>query len=350
MAISYRSFNQSSKRSGFIPLILLVCLLLIGAICTFIYSSSVIESSTSALQLQEFHNYVLKYHKFYESNLEYQSRYEIFTQNLQLINEHNSQDLPWKLAVNQFADLSRQEFSDMLNSKSFISEETIGQESDQDLVIPESKDWVTEGIVAPSVDAGKCGMAGIHVGVAAIQCAHALETGEVLILSRQQVIDCGSYSPIGQCTDTTAEGVYEYAVKFGGLEKSTDYPGKGVVQECKEDASKIAARISSYVHVEKNSEYSLKVALASRPLSVVVDATSWQFYSSGILSDNCGQSLNHAVLLVGYGQDSDESFWRLQNSWGLYWGERGYIRMLRNDSSTDGGLCGIAMSGSYPVV
>jgi hypothetical protein len=38
--------------------------------------------------------------------------------------------------------------------------------------------------------------------------------------------------------------------------------------------------------------------LSSRPLSVTVDAQNWSKYQSGVF-DNCGRSLNHAVLLVG---------------------------------------------------
>lgn len=69
------------------------------------------------------------------------------------------------------------------------------------------------------------------------------------------------------------------------------------------------------------------------------------FYSSGIISDvKCGYPLNHAALVVGYGQENGEEgvkeYWILKNSWGQDWGENGYFRVLK--TSEDGpGICGI---------
>ena len=53
--------------------------------------------------------------------------------------------------------------------------------------------------------------------------------------------------------------------------------------------------------------------------SITVDASSiqFQYYTSGIYSDNsCSQSnLNHAMLVVGYGTDSSSGvdYWILKN-------------------------------------
>ena len=75
-----------------------------------------------------------------------------------------------------------------------------------------------------------------------------------------------------------------------------------------------------------------------QPVSVMVDATKWAPYSSGIFS-NCETALNHMVLLVGM---SDE-YWKCKNSWGTTWGEQGYIKLAR------GNTCGICSNGIYPI-
>ena len=55
---------------------------------------------------------------------------------------------------------------------------------------------------------------------------------------------------------------------------------------------------------------------------------AFQFYEAGVFDGDCGTSLNHAVTIVGYGDD-DMPYWILKNSWGTDWGEDGYMRWDR---------------------
>jgi cathepsin F/cysteine peptidase B len=63
------------------------------------------------------------------------------------------------------------------------------------------------------------------------------------------------------------------------------------------------------------------------PLSIGVDATSWQTYTGGILTDCISKKLEHAVLIVGYDLSAPTPYWIIKNSWAPSWGEDGYIRV-----------------------
>lgn len=54
------------------------------------------------------------------------------------------------------------------------------------------------------------------------------------------------------------------------------------------------------------------------------------------------------MLLVGYGTEpqTGEEYWLLKNSWGIYWGEGGYMKLARNKNN----MCGIAYSALLPII
>ena len=118
--------------------------------------------------------------------------------------------------------------------------------------------------------------------------------------------------------------------------KDSDYTYAGKDQTCKKTTG--TYKITSYTKTSGDS--GVKSALSGRPLSVAVDATNWSSYKSGLFS-NCAKSLNHGVLLVGVDASGN---WKIKNSWGTTWGEKGYIRLAA------GNTCGVTNDASYPHV
>jgi len=130
---------------------------------------------------------------------------------------------------------------------------------------------------------------------------------------------------------------FEYIIA-SGIETEDDYPYVAVDQECSSKGGDKV--ISSYKDVPSGDCDSLLSAINSQPVSIGVDAESWQFYSGGVFSD-CGDTLDHGVLAVGY---DDSSNLIVKNSWGESWGEQGFITLAA------GNTCGSCNTASYPVV
>lgn len=186
--------------------------------------------------------------------------------------------------------------------------------------------------------------------VAAIEGINKIKTGKLVSLSEQQLIDCdvGTYNK--GCSGGLMETAFEYIKTNGGLVTGTDYPYTSTKNTCdQEKAKNKVVTIQGYKKVAQN-EASLQIAAAQQPVSVGIDAGGFifQLYSSGVFTGYCGTNLNHGVTVVGYGEEGNQKYWIVKNSWGTGWGEEGYVRMER-DLSEETGKCGIAMLASYPL-
>jgi len=99
--------------------------------------------------------------------------------------------------------------------------------------------------------------------------------------------------------------------------------------------------MTSWERLPENKYEPLLEALQDGPVGVSVSASTWFSYSSGIF-DKCDRDavIDHAVLLIGYGQEGNGAkYWLVKNSWGVEWGESGFMRLLRRED--EGDHCGI---------
>jgi len=132
------------------------------------------------------------------------------------------------------------------------------------------------------------------------------------------------------------DNAFKYVIA-NGLSLESEYPYKAVDQTCKKNKGDF--KLSGFKDVAKGDVAQLAAAVVQQPVSIAVDAEAWQFYSGGVFSD-CGSTLDHGVLLVGYTPDA----WIVKNSWASSWGETGYIRLKR------GNTCALANAASYPTL
>lgn len=216
--------------------------------------------------------------------------------------------------------------------------------------LPNSVDWRTKGAVTSVKDQKACGACWAFSTAGAIEGAWFLTNGSLISLSAEELVDCSGGSCAGGKPVNALDWVAEH-----GICSEKSYPYTGYGDECHNQfwPCQKAAQIVGHTAVEPNNEMALKAAVAQQPVSVLIEADTdiFRFYKSGVLNNSgCGNFLDHAVLAVGYGTEEGKAYWLVKNSWNVSWGDHGYVKLARTDSTASAGECGIAMQPVFPVI
>ncbi|KAK3431053.1 hypothetical protein EUGRSUZ_E02906 [Eucalyptus grandis] len=247
----------------------------------------------------------------------------------------------FQLGLNQFSDLTNEEFQSK-PATSFSHQNLTGD-------VPDNIDWVKKGVVNAIKDQGNCGSCWAFSVVAAVEGIVGITNGTPPVLSEQQLIDCDTTNY--GCSGGYPDNAFKYIVQNQGIASEDSYPYEGVDGTC--DATKAAehaAQIKGFTDVPSGEDELMK-AVAQQPVSVIISSGCQEFqsYSGGVFNSECGQQLDHAVVVVGYGTSEEGTdFWKIRNSWGEQWGERGYMRIQRGRGSSEG-ICRVASKASYPT-
>jgi C1A family cysteine protease len=306
---------------------------------------------------KQFSNFQDRFSKKYETLQDLESRFQVFRTNLRNIIVHNldlSQN--FTMGINQFTDLTPEEFKAQYVSgykplKSF----GCASYSTHDNNAPNSLDWTTKGVVNPVRDQGQCGSCWAFATTANAESVWAIAKGQLLDLSEEFLVDCATgvgYFNMG-CNGGQPDSALKYMINNGQCSEAS-YPytsgvtkTAGSCQKC----SSAGVKFSSCYDVTPKDQVALKSALSKQPVVIAIEADTkyFQSYSSGILTDGikCGTTLDHAVEIVSYGTENGIDYWKVRNSWSSTWGEQGYVRIQRSDSTNDIGVCGIAAEPSF---
>ena len=285
-------------------------------------------------------------------------RESVYYANVAKIDAHNEGNFSWTMDVNQFADLTADEFKAQVVSGSFrrsaVRNATVGVRglwSRADL--PASVNWTAAGAVTPVKDQAQCGSCWAFSTTGSVESAWFLAKGTLPSVSEQQLVDCSTAEGNQGCNGGLMDYAFEYIIKNKGITTEAAYPYTATgPNTCVAAGKPVAATLSGYKDVPVNSETALETAIAQQPVSVAVEADQsvFQFYSGGVMDSACGTQLDHGVLAVGYGTLGGKEYYLVKNSWGASWGANGYILLGRGAKFNPSGQCGLQMAASYPVV
>jgi cathepsin L len=295
-----------------------------------------------------FTNWMIKYEKNYAPE-ELFYRFEVFKSTLDWVTAYNNANNTAVMETNQFADLTPAEFK--LTYLGYKPELARGKKHTtladlEPVSYPGSLDWRSKGAVTPVKNQGQCGSCWAFSTTGSVEGAIQIKHGTLTSLSEQCLMDCSySYGNLG-CSGGLMDNAFKYA-EANGIATESAYPYTAKTGTCKSYTASANTKITSYKDVQHGSANSLGTAVDQGPVSVAIEADQavFQNYKSGVITAGCGTSLDHGVLVVGYGTDPTQGdYWTVKNSWGATWGEQGYVRISRNND-----VCGILDEPSYPV-
>jgi len=323
-----------------------------------------ITATLCAASTYQFQAWMAKHGKSYKDDDEELRREKIFHDNARRIAEMNAGTPGVSFEMNKFGDLTQAEFDGFYNGFAATPAEIKNmRETTQEAKLdtrdtPDDWDWRDHGKVsAPVQDQGQCGSCWAFSATANAESLIAIQNdnADVVKLSEQALVDCdhlcGQYRMFNGCDNACNGGLMPNAWKYAIASKlptsaSYKYTARG--STCKTYTG--VANFTNWEFIAVDEEQMRAYTATKGPVAVAVQASKWQFYKSGIVaagSNVCAKqdpkrpSLNHAVTVVGYTPE----YWIVKNSWGVGWGEQGYIRL-----AMDQDVCGVALFACSVIV
>merc|ERR1719313_2616987 len=295
--------------------------------------------------------YIAEHGKSYGTDEEFKFRMNLYNQRVQFIREHNSKvgEGEATVGINHMADWTDAEYKKLLGYRPHPNAHKANETVTGDVsAAPDSVDWRTKGAVTPVKNQGQCGSSWAFSTTGSMEGRYQIAGNKLTSFSEQQFVDCSSSFGNQGCNGGLMDNAFKYA-EGTAIDTEAAYGYTGRSGTCHAEPG--VAKVKDFKDVAPKSPSALKAAVATGPVSVAIDAAglAFQLYFGGIIKHFCGTSLDHGVLVVGYGSEKGEDYWILKNSWGASWGEKGFFRIYNNGKEGDAGVCGLQQAASYPT-
>lgn len=318
-----------------VSIVLLALALVASLSLLYVYLERSRSSQIPESVIQAYQTWKVKNKRLYTSQKEDDTKLQVFYGNYKKVIEHQrNESRTWDMGFTEFMDLTAEEFKEKyLNLKVNLTQDNVVELPTVGL--QDGVNWVTQGAVTPVKNQGQCGSCYTFSATGALEGLAFISGRGLQSFSEQELLDCtGNFGNNG-CHGGWPRNNFKFVMSYGIMNEN-QYPYQGYQYQCRYSQGNY--RISNYADVPAGNLQQLAAAVSRQPVSIAVDASNWQLYTGGVLTQ-CGTNLDHAVLLVGY----TSQYWIVKNSWGPGWGSQGYIYL------GGGNTCGLANAASYPI-
>jgi cysteine peptidase B len=329
------------------------------ALVAMLAAIGVTGANNGADYVEQFELFKKTHGRQYVSQSEEAKRLGYFVRNMQNAARLQVLNPLARFGMNEFSDLSEDEFKVRHNAEAHFRRAIRNRQKRPAPKLKaagkfaQQQDWRQHGAVTQVKNQGQCGSCWSFSTTGNIEGQWALAGNTLVSLSEQELVSCDT--TCYGCNGGLMDDAFEWLVsaRGGGITSESQYPyqsGSGVAPSCDLSGMTDVAWITGHTDIAHDENSMAQQVSTGGPLSIGVDATSWQTYQGGILTDCTSSQVDHGVLIVGYDLTNSPPYWIIKNSWGESWGENGYLRVEYGQNQcliTSAPSTSIA-SGSHP--
>ena len=343
-----------------------VCALTAAVAATATLASAAADNSImdNSRFVVEWRSFKTKFSKSYTTPSEEASRFTIFCENMRRAELLQARNPDAKFGATIFSDLSAAEFKAThhnLNTRKKRPDASNNKNVKKNFPasipdvksMPQKWDWREHGGVTPVKNQAQCGSCWAFSTTEAIESAWMLAGHRELILSPQEIVSCDPNDDGCDGGDPGSALRWLLSSRNGTLLTEAEYPyisGGGDTHSCRMPSTRTNfAQITGYHdvpgHESQMAAYLSQLEGKGGPLSICVDASTWQNYQGGVMNYCPSSGIDHCVQLVGYDLTASTPYWSIRNSWADSWGEDGYLRVQYGQDA-----CGLTSEPRWPIV
>jgi hypothetical protein len=348
---------------------------------TMLAFAALAAAAVAAAVDPEWEQFKSKYKKSYAGDADEKARYELFKASKARVAKLNTLNGEPAFGINWMSDRHPEEKYKRGHRKPEGFKPTAPVRKFGTPRRPSSINWRETKAVTAIKNQGQCGSCWAFSATEAVESQLILGHGGKfdITLSPQQITSCApatcTYGCMG-CDGGFTEGAYDYLKTVPGLANSFYIPYAQSLTELtptmKCPKTKVAqidganeqlsggfAAVTGYSYAvppctqgacTNQDLQGLAAALEETPISVCVNAGSWDDYVGGVMtSAACGSmgagSQDHCVMATGFNATAPTPYWIVRNSWASTWGDYGYIYLEMKENT-----CGLADDATIPHV